>query len=321
MEYSRKQRAIGCFTGLATGDAVGKQTETLTPSEIALWYPNGVTDFHGELGSVIPRYQGKRYEWRVGETTDDTEQTIAIARAFLSDQPFTHGVVGRELMTCKKSNRPTLLIGRFQQKNDPDSTATDGDGCGAAMRMAPVGLKYSYKNLTELVKAAVQASISTHGGYIAVSSASAVAATVSAALEGCVAEELISLACEAARETAQHISVDEHGPFETYLEEIYTELKNVPVNKLLEYLLAKPLLPNHTPEIVPLAIALAVITESATETTLIAANLGGDTDSVAAIGSAIAGVINPTSVNVDWLEGVEKVNYHELAGLATALIS
>jgi ADP-ribosylglycohydrolase len=72
--FSKLQRAVGCLTGLAVGDAIGKQTETLTPSEIVEWYPDKVTGFHGELGSVIPRYQGKRYEWRVGETTDDTEQ-------------------------------------------------------------------------------------------------------------------------------------------------------------------------------------------------------------------------------------------------------
>jgi ADP-ribosylglycohydrolase len=319
MTYSKLQRCVGCLTGLATGDAIGKQTETLKPSEIALWYPNGVTGFHGDLGSVIPRYKNWRYEWRVGETTDDTEQTLAVARALLSDQPFTHSLVGKELMTCKKSNRPTLSLGRFQQKKDPDAIATDGDGCGAAMRIAPVGLRYSYTKITELVETATQASISTHGGYIAVSAASAVAAAISAALHKCAKEDIITVAYEAARATTRYIPTDKHEPFEPYLEQMYTELKEIPVSKLLGYLLAKPLLPNHTVEIVPLAITLAVITESAAQTTLLATNLGGDTDSVAAIGSALAGTINPDSVRVDWLECVEKVNQHNLRDLAIQL--
>jgi ADP-ribosylglycohydrolase len=39
---------------------------------------------------------------------------------------------------------------------------------------------------------------------------------------------------------------------------------------------------------VPLAISLAVITKSVEETILLAANIGGDADSVASIGGAIA---------------------------------
>lgn len=316
--FSRLQRITGCLTGLATGDAIGKQTETLTPSEIARWYPNGVTGFHGELGSVIPRYQGKRYEWCVGETTDDTEQTIAVARAILRKYPITHEVVGKELMTCKKSNRLTLSLGRFQEKNNPSAIATDGQGCGAAMRIAPVGMRYSHRNLSELVNATIQTSIPTHGHYTAISAASAVAVAISAALEGDNGEEIILTACKAARETAHHIPAEK--TFDSYIKQMYDELKQVSVEELLEYLLAKPLLPNETIKIVPLAIVLAVLTESAETTTLTATNLGGDTDSVAAIGSAIAGALNPSSVNLKWLKDVEEVNNHQLSLLATALL-
>lgn len=315
--FSRLQRITGCLTGLATGDAIGKQTETLTPLEIAQWYPKGVTGFHGELGSVIPRYQGKRYEWHVGETTDDTEQTIAVTRALLNQHPITHEVVGTELLTCKKSNRPTLSIGRFQQKGDANAVATDGQGCGAAMRIAPVGIMYSHRNLSELVQASIQTSIPTHGHYIAISAASAVAAAISAALEDYSADEIISTACEAARESAHYIPTEK--TFDHYIKQMYDELKEVPVDALLEYLLAKPLLPNHTTEIVPLALALAVLTDSAHTTTLIATNLGGDTDSVAAIGSAVAGALNPGSVSSEWLIGVEQVNNHQLNLLAAQL--
>jgi len=71
---------IASFKGLATGDAIGKQTETLSRAGVRSIIRRGLPDFQGRPGDIIPRYVGKRYEWRIGETTDDTEQTIAVTR-------------------------------------------------------------------------------------------------------------------------------------------------------------------------------------------------------------------------------------------------
>jgi ADP-ribosylglycohydrolase len=59
MGYER--RVIACLKGLATGDAIGKQTETLGHDEVRKWYPEGITGFHGRPGDVIPRYVGRCY--------------------------------------------------------------------------------------------------------------------------------------------------------------------------------------------------------------------------------------------------------------------
>ncbi|MCJ7842514.1 ABC transporter transmembrane domain-containing protein [Lederbergia sp. NSJ-179] len=98
---------MACFKGVITGDAVGKQTETLAHEDIKTWYPNGSSNFHGEIGEVMPRYKNRHYGYCFGETTDDSEQTIVIARVIANDEKITHTSVGRELMTCKKSNRLT----------------------------------------------------------------------------------------------------------------------------------------------------------------------------------------------------------------------
>src|ERR1700682_1432143 len=97
-----EERAIGGFKGLATGDAIGAQTEPLSRADVRKSYPDGITGFQGSTGDVIPRYLGKRYEWRIGETTDDTEQTHAVARALLTEGKVSHLAVGRELLHCKK---------------------------------------------------------------------------------------------------------------------------------------------------------------------------------------------------------------------------
>lgn len=179
-----QERAIGCFKGLVTGDAIGKQTETLPHREIQKWYPGGITGFHGKPGDIIPRYVGKRYGWRIGETTDDTEQTIAVARALLKERCIQHESIGRELLKCRKSVHPGVSMWTFSQTGDPARIAPDGDGCGAAMRVAPVGVVFRSDELNNIVRGAYECSVPTHGGQSASCAAAAVAAAISAALDG-----------------------------------------------------------------------------------------------------------------------------------------
>jgi ADP-ribosylglycohydrolase len=64
--------------------------------------------------------------------------------------------------------------------------------------------------------------------------------------------------------------------------------------------------------IVPLAIALAALMRSAESAILLAANVGGDSDSVASVAGSILGARCPGSINEDWYEIVEAVNDHHL---------
>src|SRR5688500_12391526 len=81
------ERIFACLKGIATGDAIGKQTETLSRQDVVRWYPAGVRGFEGPPGTIIPRYAGNsKREWRNGEATDDTERTIAVATAHLRER-------------------------------------------------------------------------------------------------------------------------------------------------------------------------------------------------------------------------------------------
>src|SRR5918992_6052021 len=92
-------RIVACLKGIAVGDAVGKQTEGLSREAIRKWYPDGVRGFEGPPGSTIPRYIGNaKREWRIGETTDDTERTVAVARAVLAERHVSHVSIGREML-------------------------------------------------------------------------------------------------------------------------------------------------------------------------------------------------------------------------------
>jgi ADP-ribosylglycohydrolase len=314
MQFS--QRVIGCFKALAIGDAIGKQTETLSRADVQRWYPGGIAGFHGQPGDVIPRYAGKRYEWRIGETTDDTEQTLAVARALLRDRRATHQAIGQELLHCKKSLHPGVSLWTFVQLGDPSRIASDGDGCGAAMRAAPVGVLYPSSRLHELIRGAYECAIPTHGGQMAVCAAAAVAGAVSAALDGRPVGEVLTIAIQAST-GAEGLRRCAEASIAVFIQEIYSDLakrKHLVVDEI-----ASQYFPNKPQNIVPLAISLALVTESAQQTALLAANIGGDSDSVASMGSAIAGALHPETVNEEWFEVVNMINDAELLNTAKSL--
>jgi ADP-ribosylglycohydrolase len=146
-------RVVGCLKGTATGDAIGKQTEGLSREDVLRWYPHGVRGFEGAPGAVIPRYVGNsKREWRIGETTDDTERTVAVARAIIAERRVSHESIGREMLGCTKSVHPGVKsLWEFHQAADPARIAEAHDGCGAAIRVAPVGVFYTSDCLDDLV--------------------------------------------------------------------------------------------------------------------------------------------------------------------------
>ena len=83
--------------------------------------------------------------------------------------------------------------------------------------------------------------------------------------------------------------------------------------------LAEKYFPNEPETKVPLAINLALLTKSAEQTILLAANVGGDSDSVASIGAAIAGALHPDTVNEVWFDVVRTVNGDDFVDIAEAL--
>jgi ADP-ribosylglycohydrolase len=313
-------RIRGCLMGIATGDAIGKQTEMLSPAEIARWYASGVRGLEGAPGDIIPRYRGNsKHEWRIGETTDDTERTIAVARAIIGDRKVSHSTVGREMLrTCRKCVHPGVTsLWEFHHAGDPDRVATGHDGCGAAIRVAPVGIFYRPASLNLLVEGAREASISTHGGSLAIAAAAATAAAVSAAIDGAPSHQVFMLAEWAAAVTERRRPGDSTPAFAKALRTIYDDLAAMPVFRASD--VAPRCFPDRPLTIVPLALALATTMHSAQEAILVATNVGGDSDSVASIAGGILGAMYPGTVNLRWYESVERINGHNLAALADEL--
>jgi ADP-ribosylglycohydrolase len=314
-----EHRCIASLKAAAIGDAIGKQTETLPHQSVRHWYSQGIRGFEGTPGGVIPRYAGnRRREWRIGETTDDTEQTVAIARAILRDGGVRHGSVGRELLTCTKSlHEGARSLWEFHQAGNPERVAQHHDGCGAAMRIAPVGIVYSSHRLDAIVVGAREASIPTHGGPLALGAAAATAAAVSAAIDGASPYQIMRLAERAAARAEHERAGATEGVFCRALTRVHARLRETP--RLDAATCAAHAFPDTPLTIVPLALAIATLTDSVAEAVLLAANIGGDSDSVASIAGAIIGARCPDTVPDDWYAVVERINGHGLVAIGERL--
>ena len=319
MTHTIADRILGCLKGIATGDAIGKQTEMLSQQDIIKWYPLGVRGFEGTPGDVVPRYLGKsKYEWRIGETTDDTERTIAVARAIISERRVSHETVGREMLACRKCVHPGVKsLWEFHHAGDPARVATEHDGCGAAIRVAPVGIFRSPDDLSALVDSAREASISTHGGSLAIAAAAATAAAVSAAIDGASSQQVLSVAEWAAAVAESRWPGNSASSFANAVRAVHDDLTSLPVVRPGD--VSARWFPDRPLTIVPLALGLATVMQSAEDAILVATNVGGDSDSVASIAGGILGAMYPHTVNQHWYTVVERVNGHDLATIAGQL--
>ncbi|GCF10965.1 ADP-ribosylglycohydrolase family protein [Dictyobacter arantiisoli] len=155
------QRAAGCLFGLAYGDALGADTEFLQVVDILTKYPPaGPHDLSSPLARV----------------TDDTQMALAVGEALLvAQQPYTVKTLEEPLrdafiawnespdnnrapgMTCMQAC-DYLACGLPWYK----ATISGSKGCGANMRVAPVGLLPAVTEQERAAIAQFQAAL-THG--------------------------------------------------------------------------------------------------------------------------------------------------------------
>ena len=172
-----QDRAAGCLFGLALGDALGAKTEFLSVREIQQRFGlEGPSTLVGDPALV----------------TDDTQMALAVGEALLeAGLPFTAaGVEGplRQAFVAwndsPENNRApgmTCLTacGRLKQGLPwTKATVSNSKGCGANMRVAPVGLLVGIPAETRAALAQFQAAL-THGHPTGLAASDLTAWTVS----------------------------------------------------------------------------------------------------------------------------------------------
>lgn len=145
---------------------------------------------------------------------------------------------------------------------------------------------------------------------MALAAAAATAAAVSAAIDGADADEILRRAQIAGEQAERKRSGSRDTVFARAVGSVHDDLIRLP--ELNADDVAHQCEPTDPLTIVPLALALATLMQSAEAAILLAANVGGDSDSVASIAGSILGARYPGSVNEEWYEIVETVNDHRL---------
>ncbi|MFB4309149.1 ADP-ribosylglycohydrolase family protein [Actinomadura sp. GTD37] len=157
------RRASGAMFGLAYGDSLGAPTEFLTMEQINRRF--------GEHGPAQP-------DGDPALVTDDTQMAIAVGLALLdalANPPFTPGLVAPmwrrrfvDWLNSPDNNRAPgntcLRACRSLEAGKPwvQATVADSKGCGANMRVAPVGLAPGLTDETRAGASQLQAAL-THG--------------------------------------------------------------------------------------------------------------------------------------------------------------
>ncbi|MGC4890693.1 ADP-ribosylglycohydrolase family protein [Micromonospora sp. DT227] len=193
---STDRRAAGSLFGLAYGDALGKPTEFLTVTEIVRRYgPAGPRELEGDPALV----------------TDDTQMALAVAWALHDAPAYTAEAVEPLLrqrfldwaaspennrapgMTCLRACAELSRGTRWQQ-----ATVAGSKGCGANMRVTPVGLlDVDLDTLAGLAQ--LQAGL-THGHPTGLAASELTAYAVRLLRDGAALPALPGLLTERARE-------------------------------------------------------------------------------------------------------------------------
>jgi len=326
---SELNSALGALYGLAIGDALGMPTQLLSPEDVdqrfgsITWFQPAPDD--PPIAAGLP----------AGHITDDTEQALLIARLLIDG----HGRIDPHTLANALAHweremvrRGSLdLLGPSTQRaisavaagTSVEEAGRFGDTNGAAMRVTPVGIARPVEDFDGLLEAVVDASGVTHNTTLALSGASAVAAAVSAGVGGASLDGAIQVGLSAARAGRNHGAWVAGADVAARIEAALDGVRGLASDELVQFIRNVVGTSVATQESVPAAFAVLQATQEAGawEACLLAASLGGDSDTIAAMAGAIAGACQGIGAfPADALDLIRTVNKLELEPIAEQLL-
>jgi ADP-ribosyl-[dinitrogen reductase] hydrolase len=267
MQPSLAERYRGALLGLACGDAVGTTVE---------FKPRGsfepLTDMIG----------GGPFRLKPGQWTDDTSMALCLAESLLNKNGFNAAdQMGRYLNWWQwgylSSTGECFDIGmtvsraleQYQQTSDPFAGSTDpySAGNGSLMRLAPVVLFY-FPDAQQIQTFAADSSRTTHAAAEAIECCQLLAGLTAKSLEGATKAELRQL--PSANFSQPKVAAIARGD---YLGKTYADIKGS----------------GYSVQSLEAALWCFQQTDSFAAAILLAANLGDDADTTAAITGQLAG--------------------------------
>ena len=319
-----RSRALGALYGLAIGDALGMPTQSRSRAGIVARYGSLLDGFEPgppghPLAAGLP----------AGTVTDDTEQAVLLARLIVkSDGAPDPAELASQLLAWEDSMRARGsldLLGPSTRQALGAVAGRSGSTYGAALRITPVGVATPSGDPGLLVDRVVAASRVTHNTGIALAGAAAVAAAVSAGIDGATVPEAVRCAAAAAADAAAcgHWAAGADVASRiTWAAGLVTGLGREQAMDVVYRLVGTSL---ATQESVPAAFAVATVSpQDPWLACRIAASLGGDCDTIAAITGAICGACRGVESFPESARSTgARVNVRDLglAGLAVGLLA
>ena len=323
-----RDRALGALYGLAVGDALGMPTQALARDVVAQLF--GVLDgfragpAENELSAGLP----------AGRTTDDTDQAVIVAECLVAGNgQVDPDLLARRLLgwqdrmvaagSADLLGPSTLRALNLVAAGAPaGTTGRWGDTDGAAMRVAPLGVATAPEPLDHLCVAVADLDRPTHDTTLANAGACAVAAVVSAGVGGCAWAEAAALGLRAAAAGGRLGSFVPGADVARRARWALDLVRDADDDTLLDLVDGLVGTGVATQEAVPAAFAIA--SRAATDpwrAGLLAARLGGDSDTIAAMAAAMVGACTglgalPTAA----VEQVRRVNGLDLEPLVDDLL-
>jgi ADP-ribosylglycohydrolase len=286
----------GTIFGLAIGDALGMPAEFLTRKQIKRYYGGEIKDFiKGHPGHVNAHLAAGSY-------TDDTQLNLIIAESIIKCNKVDPTDIAERLVEwhnskeCRAPGPSIAKACKHLTNGTPwNKSGVHTAGCGASIRVAPIGL-YDHANLDKLKEDVHVASVITHNEPKAIAGSIAVAYWVARliSLEELDPKQLID-------ETADFIQDVDNEMAET-MRWVYT-LLDVPLEEALFEIGTS----GYVLETVPAGIYCFIKSpKNFSKSVLSAVNAGDDADSVACITGALSGAYNGIKgISKKWISSIE----------------
>ncbi|ESY53633.1 MULTISPECIES: ADP-ribosylglycohydrolase family protein [unclassified Mesorhizobium] len=322
-------RALGALVGGALGDALGMPTQLLSPARIAELYGH-VEDFVAPFADH-PVSKGLV----AGTITDDTEQALLLGRILVeSGDRFDHARWVNALLDWErevKARGSYDLLGPSTKRaidaiNDgvpAEEAGSRGDTNGAAMRIAPVGIIMPLEPLDAFVAKVAETCRATHNTSIAIASAAAVAAAASHGVAGGDWRAASDSAVAAARRGARlghWVTGGDIAARIAWAQELVRGKTMRDAIGLITDLVGTGV---ASQESVPAAFAVLEVAQGDPwQAAIISANLGGDTDTIGAIASGMAGAcVGFSQLPQQHIAGLVGIDMGEVRSLAEDLVA
>ncbi len=310
-------KVYGTLMGVALGDAMGMPCEFFTRNKSKMIF-GGVDGFLPSPNENFITGGFGKYE-----VTDDTQQTFIVAKAIIENKgKIIPEEIIKRIIDWSKEDKMTNknIIGPSTRKafelisqgTSLEEAGKFGDTNGGAMRIVPVGIVSDWKSMDSLVENVRLACLPTHNTNTAISGSAAVAAAVSAGIDGKEdIEELIEIskiACLKGLEKGNEL------PGASIAKRIDLGIKIVKNGESEESILQELYdiigAGMATTESVPAAFALVYMSNGdPVKCAKLSANLGGDTDTIGAMSCGICGAVKGIdAIDVEYIKNICEVN-------------